>query len=146
MGWLSANPQTAPKDYKDKNTTTSSNKGHTPRLFSLCRWFIYFKARAGSRTQIFQAPFWLSTQNITPVSTARRAKVSSEAGFGSIYPQSTPSSFALSHPSLEAGRRNWSKGSFSCLSLRFCNSIPKLDSLWNIQNVQNKNLRQFRSQ
>lgn len=50
---------------KDKNTTTSSNKGHTPCLFSLCRSFIYAKARAGKRTQVFQPPFWLSTQYIT---------------------------------------------------------------------------------
>lgn len=56
---------------KDKNTTTSSNKRHTPHLFSLCRSFIYVKARAGKRIQVFQPPFCLSTQYIIPVSTVR---------------------------------------------------------------------------
>lgn len=133
---------------KNKNTTTSSNKRHTPHWFSLCRSFIYVKARAGNRTQVFQPPLWLSTQWVCHSSFhSQKGKdfLTTSRVLGANL-QSTSSSSALSHPSLEASRRNWSKGSFSCLSLRFYNLILKLHSLWNIQHVQNKNLPQFRSQ
>lgn len=85
---------------KDKNTTTSSNKGHPPCLFSLCRSFCMPKPELGTEHR-YSSPHSGSLQNVSlQFPQAEGQRFPYKQSFGSIYPQSTSSSSALSHPSL----------------------------------------------
>lgn len=147
MRCLSANPHTASKHYwKTKTQLQAARKAIHP-ICSLCAGHLSMSKPELGTEHRYSSPHSGCLPNISlqfPQPEGQRFPY--KQGFGSIYPQSTSWSFALSHPSLEAGRRNWSKGSFSCLSPRLYNLIPELDSLWNIQSVQNNNLPESRSQ
>lgn len=145
MRCLSANPHTASKDYwKTKTQLQAAIKGIHPIYFLFAGHLSMSKPELGTEHR-YSSPHsgCLHSECVTPVSTARRAKISlQQAGFWEqIYNLHLQVLLLVILPLKQAEGTD-----LRDLSAAFYNLILKLHSLWNIQHVQNKNLPQFRSQ